>query len=143
MADILHDLPIRAPIERVFRAVSTPEGLDTWWTLRSVGCPKEGTEYELGFGPECVWRARVIRCVPNSEFELGFTHSDDDWLGTHVSIRLESRGDGTRVRFAHTGWPNREEHYRVSSCCWALYLRVLRRSLEHGESIPYEHRLGA
>jgi len=103
MADILHDLPIGAEIERVFRAVSTPEGLDTWWTQRSVGCPEEGTEYELGFGPECVWRARVTRCVPNSEFDLELTHSDDDWLGTHVSIRLESRRSGTWVSFAHIG----------------------------------------
>lgn len=28
MADILHDLPIKAPPETVFRVVSTPEGLD-------------------------------------------------------------------------------------------------------------------
>jgi hypothetical protein len=35
------------------------------------------------------------------------------------------------------------ERYRISSNCWAMYLRILRRSLEHGESVPYEKRLDA
>jgi uncharacterized protein YndB with AHSA1/START domain len=44
MADIVHDFPIRATPKRVFDAVSTPVGLDAWWTLRSTGEPSEGTE---------------------------------------------------------------------------------------------------
>jgi uncharacterized protein YndB with AHSA1/START domain len=66
MSDIYHDLPIKAPIDRVLRAVSTPEGLDTWWTKSSSGEPKVGAEYELSFGPEYLWRARVTRCVPST-----------------------------------------------------------------------------
>jgi uncharacterized protein YndB with AHSA1/START domain len=46
MPDVLHDLPIKAPLDRVFQAVSTSDGLDCWWTKRSVGKPSEGTEYE-------------------------------------------------------------------------------------------------
>jgi uncharacterized protein YndB with AHSA1/START domain len=143
MVDILHDFPIHAPAERVFRAVSTPEGLDTWWTTRSAGTPREGAEYELWFGPAHDWRAKVIRCVPNSEFELEMVQADGDWVGTRVGLRLEPRGAVTWVRFHHTGWPTPDEHYRISCNCWAMYLRVLRRSLEHGESIAYENRLEA
>ena len=141
MADILHDLPINAPLERVFHAVSMPEGLDTWWTKRSAGQPREGAEYELWFGPEHDWRARVTRCRPDTEFELEMTRADSDWVGTRVGLRLERRGAFTWVRFHHTGWPSPNEHYRISCNCWAMYLRVLRRSLEHGESVPYENRL--
>ena len=37
MTDILHDLPIAAPVvARVFAAVSTPAGLDRWWSLRAI-----------------------------------------------------------------------------------------------------------
>jgi uncharacterized protein YndB with AHSA1/START domain len=143
MADILHDLPIRASIERVFRAVSTAEGLDTWWTLRATGTPHEGAEYELGFGPGYDWRAKVTRCEPNDAFELEIVDADGDWTRTRVGLRLEPRDDGTWVRFSHRGWPSANDHFRVSSNCWALYLRVLRRSLEHGESVPYDARLDA
>ena len=143
MGDIFHDFPIKAPLARVFEAVSTPQGLDRWWTKRSRGKPVQGAEYELWFGPEYDWRARVARCVPDAEFELEIVRAGEDWVGTHVSICLEKRADATGVRFCHKGWPSANEHYRVSCHCWALYLRILRRHLEHGESVAYEHRLDA
>jgi uncharacterized protein YndB with AHSA1/START domain len=141
MADILNDFPIRTSRHDVFRAVSTPEGLDTWWTKRSSGEPKEGAEYELWFGPEYDWRARVTRCVPDREFELEMVRADEDWSGTRVGFRLEPRNGSTWVQFYHVGWPAANEHHRISCHCWAMYLRVLRRALEHGESVPYEDRL--
>jgi hypothetical protein len=47
----------------------------------------------------------------------------------------------TAVNFYHTGWPQKNEHYKISSYCWAMYLRILKRHLEYGESVPYEKRL--
>jgi len=143
MADIFHDLPIKASVERVFRAVSSPKGLDCWWTKRSKGRPVEGAEYELWFGPQYDWRAKVTRCTPDLELELEFLRADDDWIRTRVGFQLEARSEATWLRFHHTGWPSVNEHFRTSSNCWALYLRILRRNLEIGESVPYERRLDA
>jgi uncharacterized protein YndB with AHSA1/START domain len=136
MPDILQDFPIRAPRARVFAAVSTPAGLDAWWTKRAGGTPAPGNEYELGFGPQYDWRAEVSRCEPEAEFELRITRADADWTGTRVGFRLTDRGDTTGVNFSHTGWPAANEHYRISCHCWALYLRLLRRYLEQGEVVP-------
>jgi uncharacterized protein YndB with AHSA1/START domain len=141
VADILHDLPIKAAVGRVFDAVSTPEGLDSWWTLRARGQPEVTAEYELFFGPEYDWRATVTRCVPRAAFELEMVRADADWVGTRVGFRLDDRNDRTWVQFYHAGWPAVNEHYRISCNCWALYLRILRRHLEFGESVPYERRL--
>jgi uncharacterized protein YndB with AHSA1/START domain len=138
---ILHDFPINVPPGRVFAAVSTPEGLDRWWTQRSAGRPVEGAEYELGFGPEYDWRATVSRSVPDREFELTMGRSDADWQGSRVRFELTAVPGGTRVRFAHTGWPAANDHYRTSCYCWAMYLRILTRNLEYGEEVPYEKRL--
>ena len=145
MADIHQDFPIKASPQRVFEAISTPRGLDAWWTKRSKGKAAEGAEFELWFGPEYDWRAVVSKCAfpPASpaEFELRMTASDPDWTGTRVGFRLERQGERTWVRFHHTGWPQRNEHYRISCYCWAMYLRILRRYLEHGEQVEYEKRL--
>ena len=143
MADIFHDFPMRVRPDRVFQAVSTPQGLDQWWTKWSEGTPSLGGEYALSFGPEYNWSAKVTRYVPTSEFELVMVRADKDWIGTHVGVRLEDRGETTWVQFHHTGWPSANEHYRISCNCWAMYLRILRRYLEHGESVPYESRLDA
>ena len=143
MPDILHDFPIAAPPQDVFRAVSTGEGLAQWWTERSVGSPRTGAEYELWFGPEYDWRGRVTQCDPSQSFELELVRADRDWAGTRVGFRLTAtnEGGGTQVRFHHLGWPELNEHYRISCYCWAMYLRVLKRYLEHGESVPYAKRL--
>ncbi len=141
MPDILHDLPIKALPGRVFEAISTPAGLDRWWTKRSAGEALEGRRYKLWFGPEHDWRALVTRSVGDSEFELELVRADDDWTGTRVGFELEARDASTWVRFHHTGWREPNEHYRISCNCWAMYLRILRRYLEHGETVAYEDRL--
>ncbi len=141
MADIFHDFPIKAPMSEVFRAVSTPAGLDSWWTKQSSGEPSPGAEYELGFGPDFDWRAVVSKSIPDTEFELEITRSMDDWLGTRIGFRLEETNGITNVRFHHTGWPDADDHYRTSSFCWAMYLRLLGRHVETGEVVPYDDRL--
>jgi uncharacterized protein YndB with AHSA1/START domain len=143
VADILHDFPIKAPRERVFRGFTAPSDLDQWWTVRSKGAPTEGAEYELLFGPKYDWRATVTRVVPNTEFELKMTRAEPEWVGTRVGVKLTDAGSGTLVHFHHRGWPKVSDNYRESVYCWAMYLRILRRFLERGETVAYEKRLDA
>lgn len=141
MHSILHEFPIACPRERVFAALTTPAGLDTWWTASSRGEPAVGNTYDLWFGPEYDWRAEVTQCEPGQSFELRMTDAMPEWLGTRVSFVLEERDGATWMRFAHTGWNDASEHFRITSFCWAMYLRILRRNLEFGETVPYERRL--
>jgi uncharacterized protein YndB with AHSA1/START domain len=141
MADIVHDFPIMAPIEKVFAAISTPAGFDAWWTSTSSGHAEMGAEYQLGFGPGYDWVAVVTRCTENSEFELKLTKADKDWFGSRVGFSLASKPGLTQVRFHHTGWPDVNEHYRISCYCWAMYLRIMKRNVEVGEVVAFEDRL--
>jgi uncharacterized protein YndB with AHSA1/START domain len=141
MPDIFHHFPIKASRHAVFNAVSIPAGLDSWWTMTAAGDPAEGSEYQLGFGPGYDWRAKVTRSVPNTEFELQLTGADADWQDTRVGFALAEKDGVTDVSFHHLGWPEGNEHYRISCYCWAMYLRVLKRYLEFGEIVPYEDRL--
>lgn len=143
MADIFHTFSIKAPLQDVFHGISSPDGLDSWWTKRSAGRAIEGMSYELWFGPEHDWRAIVTKCVPNAEFELKMSRAHPDWLDTRVGFALRPEGSGTRVEFHHLGWPDANDHFRISTFCWAMYLRALRRHLECGEKIAYEDRIAA
>ena len=141
MADIRHVFLIHAPRSVVFQALSSPNGLDAWWTQRASGEPVVGSTYQLGFGADHHWQAIVRRCVPDAEFELEFTSAGADWMGTRVAFELEQKDATTHVRFDHTGWPTANDHYHSSNYCWAMYLRLLKRYVEHGEVAPYEERL--
>ena len=142
MPEIIHEFSIRAPQEAVFQMFATPAGFDKWWTKESDGEPNVGAAYRLYFGTGYDWKAKVTECVPGLAFELQITDAHRDWTGSKVGCKLSKEGQaGTHVLFYHKGWPEANEHWRVSNFCWAMYLRVLRRSLEYGDAVPYEKRL--
>lgn len=141
MPDILHRLPIVASPARVFAGITDPAGLDAWWTLSCEGAPTLGAQYAFGFGPGYDWAGVVERLAPDRAITWRMTTADDDWRGTRLSFDLLPDGQRTIVDFAHAGWREASAHYRTTSCCWAAYLRLLRRYLEHGERIPYDIRL--
>ena len=141
MPNLPYLFAIKSPRVQVFRAIASPEGLNSWWTKTCSGEPVEGSTYELGFGPEYTWQAKVSRCIPDSEFELVLTKADSDWQGSRLVFRLREKKGSTEVDFQHLGWPTDNEHFRISCYCWAMYLRLLRRYVEFGETVPYEDRL--
>lgn len=142
MPDILLDFSVAAPPAAVYVAISTPAGLDQWWTLTSAGEPREGATYALGFGPEYQWTARVTRCLADQAFELELIDAMPDWAGTRVGFHLAaSASGGTHVQFSHAGWTQAGDHYRTSAFCWAMYLRIMKLGIEQGLRVPYEQRL--
>jgi uncharacterized protein YndB with AHSA1/START domain len=141
MPDIFHDFTIAGKRGAVFKAITTPPGLDEWWTKTSSGEARSGAIYELGFGPGFDWRGRVTTIVPNETFELQMIQAERDWTDTRVRFDLAAGSGVTQVHFRHVGWPSANDHYRISCYCWAMYLRILRRYVEHSERVPYEKRL--
>jgi len=143
MAAIRHDFFIHGSADRVYEAITTPSGLDSWWTLRSSGKPLEGSTYEFYFGEDYDWRASVVEAVSGRRITWRFTVADQEWEGTTLRMTLREDAENTVVEFSHTGWPDPSEHYRISSYCWAMYLRLLKRYVERGEVVPYGDRLDA
>lgn len=141
MADIYHYFPISASIDKVFEAISTPKGLDKWWTKKSTGKVEVDEIYHLHFEPDYDWTAIVSKCIANQAFEWTIQTSDEDWKGSMVGFRLTYKDNVTQVQFYHRGWKEDNEHFRISNFCWAMYLRVLKRNLEFGEFVPYADRL--
>jgi len=140
MPDVLHQFVIQASPDVVWPFFATGEGLAKWWTESSAGIAKAGEVWQLYFTPEYDWRARVTRCETNSAFELTMIEAMEDWLGTQVGVELRGGGGSTVIDFYHRGWAANTDHFRISSFCWATYLRLLKRHIEHGEFTPYGRR---
>jgi hypothetical protein len=141
MPDIYHIFYVGSTPEKVFEMISLSEGLDKWWTRNSLSSPKLQGEYHLDFGPLYRWKAVVTKYQQDLVFELRITEADADWTGTKVGFILESIGNRTEVNFYHSGWQQANKHFKISSFCWAMYLRILKRHIETGEEVPYEKRL--
>ena len=141
MPDICHQFMIKHTPSKVFENVHTSKGLDNWWTKNSEVKPETGGIYSLYFGAGYNWKAVVTIFETEQLFELQFTEADKDWMGTKVGFLLTPKDGKTVVNFYHTGWPIENEHFKISSYCWAMYLRILKRYTEFGEQVPYENRL--
>jgi len=141
MADIYHTFTIKASLTEVFNGISTPKGLNIWWTKKSEGEPILGTTYKLNFGVLYQWEAIVTKSKLNKLFELQMTKADEEWTKTKIGFSLTAKNNFTEVGFYHKGWQDKSENYKFSSYCWAMYLRILKRNIENGEKVPYERRL--
>ena len=141
MPTVFHNFVINASAKAVFDAVSTPAGLAAWWSKSCSGTAAKGEEYQMDFGPGYHWLASISVYEPFEKFELTFTSAMDDWIGSHVLFSLSEQHGVTTVEFSHSGWSEPSEHFKISSYCWAMYLRLMRRYVEIGEVVDYEKRL--
>jgi uncharacterized protein YndB with AHSA1/START domain len=139
--DIVHYLQVNSPVERVYPVISTSRGIANWWARDAKGHAELGAILQLDFGPDYLWQAQVTQMVPLAEFELTMIKADPDWMDSTIGFQLSSGENGTNVRFFHRGWREANEHYYISCYCWAMYLRIMKRFVEHGEFVDYAERL--
>ncbi len=139
--NIYHDLVIKSSLREVFQAVSSPEHLNNWWTLKCTGTPELNAEYNFYFAREYDWYGQVITYQPNHAFYIKMTKTNDqDWNPTTFGFNLEQIEKGVQVRFFHIDWPECNHHFRHSSFSWALLLNGLKNYLEKGIVIPFNER---
>lgn len=138
MPDIVHRVGIKAPLSKVYAAVSSPDGVAGWWTKETTGT---GGSMEVVFrspaGKE-VGRMTfdVTRLVPNKEVHWRCTAGPEEWVGTDVTFQLAQDGDMTVLVFGHRNWREQVEFMAHCSMKWATFLLSLRQLAETGVGRP-------
>lgn len=140
MADIIQQFFISEKSQKVFEALSSPAGLNSWWPLESSGKPELNSNYRFYFGPEYDWEAKVIHVIPGKELIWQMTKAMTDWMPTKVGFKLTETDKGTSVYFFHSNWPEANEHFAISNFCWGQLLKGLKVFVETGEIIPFDKR---
>jgi len=141
MFSIHHDITIKSSPEKIFQAITTSEGLDSWWTKQSAGIPKMGEEYRFYFTKGYDWFAKVLMIMENKQIMFKMIHADPDWIDTLLTFTIIKKNDNTcLLRFDHTEWRSINDHFRRTSYCWALYMRGLKKYVEEGLITPYGKR---
>ena len=141
MPTIYHDFTINSSSERVFETVSTPYGLDNWWTQRSSGKQEIGSVFNLFFTEEYNWFAEISILKHNEQIEFTMVKAMADWMPTSFGFILKEEQRGvTSVQFYHKNWDSVSKEYRVASFCWANLLRQMKQYLEQGIITPFNER---
>lgn len=138
MPEILHLIKIRAAQDKVYQAVSTPEGIRGWWTRDAALDPKAGGSGEFGFyGHRMVIKVKVAEITPPNHVAWDSVSSTGGGFdGTTISFDLKSEDGVTSVLFAHRGFKTAGEQVASATTRWGFYLLSLKHYLETGEGTP-------
>jgi len=140
MYSIIHNFTIHSNAKKVFEAMSTPEGLNNWWTLKCSGKPALNEEYNLNFTDEYDWFAKISKFEENKLIEFSMEKAMEDWLPTKFGFELNEDGNQTHVHFYHTNWQEQNQHYGITSYCWANLLRQMKDYIEKGIITEFSKR---
>jgi uncharacterized protein YndB with AHSA1/START domain len=139
--NILLGIEIHADAATIVDALTTKEGLSSFWTSDSIAEPAVGSEARFGFpGSPVPLRMRVTRIDPS---EVAWTCLGDFplWEDTTVtwSLSPEEEHGGTRVLFRHAGFPDEQSDWDSASIAstWAGILGRLKVLAETGTAEPY------
>jgi uncharacterized protein YndB with AHSA1/START domain len=142
MIDIWHRVGAVAPIDEVYNAIATTEGVAAWWTRETRGDGGVGGEIELTFRRESgelvgTIEFEIEELEPGKRVVWRFTGGPEEWQGTRAQFELtEADGGFTIVNFGHVGWTEEVEFLHHCSTKWASYLLSLKQLAETGTGAP-------
>jgi uncharacterized protein YndB with AHSA1/START domain len=140
MADIIHRVGIKAPLSRVFDAVSTPEGVAGWWTKETTSGSR-GDNIDVRFltpgGDEIgAMSIDLVGLEPAKRVQWRFRSGPEEWVGTDATFDLHQDGDYTILVFGHRNWREPVEFMAHCSMKWATFILSLKELVETGRGKP-------
>lgn len=144
MVDILHRVGVQAPLDEVYDAIATPDGVAGWWTTDTTGDSEVGGKLIASFVDEDgqhigAFDLEIEELDPDREVSWLVTGGPDEWIGTHIIFELARAEDHTIVLFRHVGWAEPVEFMHHCSTKWATFLMSLKELLETGIGRPAPH----
>jgi uncharacterized protein YndB with AHSA1/START domain len=138
MPDIVHRVGMRGDAAKVYEALATTEGLSRWWITGTTGSTTVGGVAK--FRPEGgAFDMKVTASKPRELVEWECVGGPPEWIGTHLTFRLEQRGADTFVLFKHAGWREPVEFMHHCSTKWAVFLLSLKGWIENAEGRPHPY----
>jgi len=141
MVDIIHRVGIRAPISKVYSALSTIDGLAGWWTRETTGISEIGKMIEFRFrnpNGDIIGEMgmEVVALDSNKKVEWKCKSGPQEWIGTDLTFDLTQDGEYTVVLFGHKNWREAVEFTAHCSTKWATFLMSLKDLVETGKGKP-------
>jgi uncharacterized protein YndB with AHSA1/START domain len=130
---------LNAPPRRVFRALTDPAELATWFLAHAILPHQKGAEYEFEWQGGYRHRARVLAFEADRRLSLEWLNKvGRSSLRTAVTFTVRKAGRGTQLTLRHTGYPRTGpwlEAYGDTQSGWAYFLLNLKSVLEHRQDL--------
>ncbi|WP_406684249.1 hypothetical protein N1F78_00530 [Seonamhaeicola sp. MEBiC1930] len=94
----------------------------------------------MNFTDKYNWFCKVLKVKSGESFLLKIITSDYDWNPTTFGFDIETKENGTYLKFSHENWPENNDHFKHSSLLLAMLLNGLKNYLVKGVIIPFDER---
>ncbi|RKY93435.1 MAG: SRPBCC domain-containing protein, partial [Ignavibacteriae bacterium] len=101
MAHLKHYLLIKSSPEKVYKALTSTEGLRGWWTLEAKTDGRIDGIAEFTFDVQYHIKMKIVDLNPNGRVEWECIKGDKEWIGTNFVFDLEEKDGDTILRFIH------------------------------------------
>ncbi|MFL5787642.1 MAG: SRPBCC family protein [Flavisolibacter sp.] len=146
MVHIIHRIGIKSTAAKVYKAISTIDGLAHWWTEEVEGDENIGGKIQFTFRSERgdikgSMAMQVQELKPDSYVRWRCVDGPAEWIGTEVSFELSEQDDQIIIIFGHRNWKKEVDFKAHCSMKWAVFLLSLREYVEKGKGKPSPHDL--
>ena len=141
MVNIIHRVGIKAPIQKVYEALATTNGISDWWTKDTSGSSEIGKNIEVTFHtPDGTavgnMTIEVLDSQKDKKVHWKFANGPAEWIGTEVIFDIHQQENYTIVLFQHRNWAEEVEFKAHCSMKWAVFLLSLKQFIETGTGNP-------
>lgn len=136
MPNICLTFGTKTPASEICAALTTLEGLASWWTSDTAGDPTQDGTVTFTFGSNGGFDMRVIKVGPR-QVHWECIKGPVDWIGTRIEFEIQEEGNHNQLMFRHVGWKSENPFFHHCSTKWATFLLSLRDYLEQGEGRPF------
>ncbi len=164
MPHIRHNLFIGASAEKIYRAITSQEGLSAWWTPNTIAEEEVNSIARFPFGNDYYKEMKIMALHSFELVKWNCIKADAEWVGTNISFTLISNNkknildtnpeilgqveqqkneEGTMLIFEHDDWKDYTAMFAECNYTWGQFLRSLKLFCETGKGRPWpdQHHL--
>lgn len=137
MAKVCHQVGIVGSINKIFRMLHEPKGLNGWWATKTDGTPELGQILNLHFTDVVTLSFKLEMLEENSLVHLHCISGPGAWKNSNLIFTLKQGEDQVWVHLDHENEDASDDDFLYFSTKWTCYLLSLRDLIETGKGNPY------
>ncbi len=135
--NIKHKVGIKTTAGDIYQALTTNEGLASWWTDDVTGAGDVGAVIAFRFnggGPDF-----KVESLAENKQVIWAHHGNmpEAWVGTEIVFDIEPTESQCFVHFQHKNWQSDDAFFAHCNTKWGVFLLSLKDFLETGTGRPF------
>jgi len=137
VARVRHQVGVVGDINKIYRSMHEPEGLNGWWPTTTDGTPEVGQVLDLHFLNVVTLSFKIDALEESALIRLNCVSGPSPWQGCTLEFSFRQDADQVWVGLVHENEAASEADFLYFTTKWTCYLLSLRDLIENGRGRPY------